>query len=321
MSTLARKISHIFIPGHTNNHKAKLLHPISLLLISLFLISYQIVLQLIPKTGAKVLGFASNISPAVVITLTNQKRAENGLPALQYNAALTSAAKAKGDDMLAKDYWAHVAPDGTQPWYFFGLFGYKYRYAGENLARDFADPQSAVNAWMASPAHRDNMLSTKYRDIGIAVVEGDLAGVDSTIIVQLFGTPLSDSGQIQIAQAKTQTTPTPTKKPTPTITITPIIEPEVIAQISPEATPIQTIEQPAFTSEKPGSLRVLFSPFDVTRTMSLVTVLVLSGVMSLDAWIVSRKKITRLSGRNFAHLAFLGLILSIILLVGSGKII
>ena len=65
--------------------------------------------------------------------------------------------------MIAKNYWAHNAPDGASPWSFFKNVGYRYLYAGENLARDFGDSASVVNAWMNSPTHRDNLLSGRYR--------------------------------------------------------------------------------------------------------------------------------------------------------------
>src|SRR6185369_4631509 len=128
-------LAHLFIPHQSNNQKAKILHPSSLTLIAVLLISFQFLLNFTGTTFPKVLGYASNISPSEVIRLTNQKRAENGLLPLTENSTLSSAALAKGNDMFAKGYWAHFAPDGTSPWSFFLSFGYKYRYAGENLAR------------------------------------------------------------------------------------------------------------------------------------------------------------------------------------------
>lgn len=133
-------------------------------------------MQAFPLFGVRILGYAANISSTEIVSLTNQKRTEAGVSSLIYNLQLEQAARQKGQDMIENDYWAHVAPDGTEPWVFFVDAGYKYRYAGENLARDFSNPQDAINAWMASPSHKDNLLSDKYKEIGIAVVEGDLGG-------------------------------------------------------------------------------------------------------------------------------------------------
>src|SRR4030043_359248 len=179
-----KTLIHYLVPHTSNNHKAKLLHSSSLLIIASLLLFFQLTLYLLPKTGIKILGYASRISVDEIVRLTNEKRAQAGLSPVEFNPSLSAAAKSKGDDMLAKDYWAHVAPDGTQPWKFFTDAGYQYRYAGENLARDFSNPASAVEAWMNSPSHRENMLSGKYKEVGVAVVEGNLAGVDTTIIVQ-----------------------------------------------------------------------------------------------------------------------------------------
>ena len=154
---------HLFLPHQSNNHKPKILHNTSLLFIALFLILIQVFIKYLPQTGVKILGFASQIDINEVVKLTNEKRAQQGLSPLEINQSLASAAKSKGDDMLAKDYWAHIAPDGTEPWKFFRDVGYTYRYAGENLARDFSNANSAVDAWMASPTHRENMLSPRYK--------------------------------------------------------------------------------------------------------------------------------------------------------------
>lgn len=305
---LAYTLAHYFFPRHSNNHKAKLLHASTLYFLILSLVIYQVILQALPLTGLKILGYAANIPPDKVIELTNQKRLEAGVGNLVYNPQLTAAARTKGEHMLAQDYWAHVAPDGTQPWKFFTDVGYVYRYAGENLARDFSDPTSTVEAWMASPSHRENLLSAKYKDIGIAVVEGDLGGVETTLVVQLFGSPYIDSTpKVPIASADIQGTlaPTPSPQPTQTIQPTPTIE------VSASATS-------GDISVKP---KILISPFSSTKGMSLVTIGMLLIVLVVDGLVVANKKITRIGGRTFAHLAFLGMILAIILIAQAGEIL
>lgn len=320
----ALHLAHYFYPGYSNNHKAKLLHSSTLFLLAAFFVIFQVFLNTVPAIGVKVLGYSANIPPDQIITLTNKKRTDAGLGALKYNANLASAAKAKGEHMLANDYWAHVAPDGTEPWSFFISSGYKYRYAGENLARDFSDPNSAVEAWMASPSHRDNILSGKYSDTGVAVVEGDLGGVDATIIVQLFGTQLSDtSSQIQIAQAQPQVTLVPTVIPTifPTVIPSPTIATVPATQISPIPTPPSDNLGGGSQQSRAGGFNLLISPFDTTRGVSLAVIVLLSIVMVVDAIVVFRKKIPRVGGRTVAHLAFLGMILTILIIAKAGEIL
>jgi len=306
---LAYTLAHYFFPRHSNNHKAKILHASTLYILILSLVFYQIVLQFLPLTGLKILGYASNIPPEAIIELTNQRRNDAGVGKLENNAHLAQAARSKGEHMLAHNYWAHIAPDGTQPWKFFTEAGYVYRYAGENLARDFSDPGSAVAAWMASPSHRENLLSGRYSDIGIAVVEGNIDGVDTTIIVQLFGSPYTDTTPaLPVASANVVNSVTPT----------PFLEPTIVPQVAQAETQEEEVAPAGDVSVKP---RVMISPFSTTKGMSLITVGLLLFVLIVDGLIIANKKITRIGGRTVAHLAFLGMVLIIIIIAQAGEIL
>jgi hypothetical protein len=307
------KLSHLFIPRVSNNHKAKVLHPTGLLVIASLLIVFQVLLNSIHKIGPVVLGYASQISVGDVVNLTNQKRAEAGLSALTLNSSLSNGALSKANDMISKDYWAHVAPDGTEPWAFFKSVGYKYKFAGENLARDFSNAPSAVDAWMNSPTHRENILNPKYKEIGIGIVEGDLAGSDTTIIVQFFGASATDVVRqplavVPVVQAATSNE----TAPQPVLTAIPVVT-TVVPSPTPEA-------QVVVTPVEPGE-KVLVSPFTTTRNLSFWVVGILLLVFIIDAFLVQRRKISRVAGRTFAHVIFLMMILAIIVLLKSGKII
>jgi hypothetical protein len=307
------KAIHLFIPWHSNNQKARLLHSPILFLIIIGLILFQLGLRFLPVAGVRILGYAANISPDEVIRLTNEKRTAIGLNSLTANDSLAQAAQAKGADMLNDNYWAHVAPDGTQPWKFITDAGYKYRYAGENLARDFSNPNTAVEAWMASTTHRENILSPKYKEIGIAVVEGDMNGVDTTIIVQFFGTQYIDTTPaVPIAKAETEIAATIS----PTQTPAPVAEAKAAEEYS-QTSPV--FSQPSYVEvERPS---FLVSPLDTTKKVSLATTALLMGVMVVDVVVTTRKGITRISGRTFAHLAFLGMVLAIVIIAKAGAIL
>lgn len=313
---VVRALRHIFLPGESNNQKPKIFHASGLLSLKVLIIVVQLALFSVANLRfPKVLGYAANISTSEVIRLTNEKRAAAGLPALVENPILSQAAQAKGTDMINKDYWAHVAPDGTQPWYFFTTFGYSYRYAGENLARDFPDASSAVEAWMASPTHKENMLSPNYKDIGIGVVEGDLNGVDTTIIVQFFGTKYADTISQPLAKvgAENENKQSLGVAETPEVTSTPIP--------TPIATPFEEVTNQG-DEALVGSENVnLVSPFQTTKDVSLIVLSVLLIILIIDAAITSKKKIKRIGGRSFAHIAFLGMILAVILILKAGRIL
>ena len=50
--------------------------------------------------------------------------------------------------------------------------GITYRSAGENIAMGYTTAADVVEAWMASPSHRDNLLSERYTTMGIGYAEG-----------------------------------------------------------------------------------------------------------------------------------------------------
>jgi hypothetical protein len=295
LAQLSEKFTHIFIPKSSNNYKAKLLHLSSLVMLLVFVFLFQGSLSIGSAHGLNVLGYKANISPEEVIRLTNEKRAQAGLSPLSENSTLDQAALAKGTDMLNNDYWAHVSPNGTEPWVFFINAGYKYRYAGENLARDFSNPGDTVSAWMASPSHRDNLLSPKYKDIGVAVVEGDLAGVDTTIVVQLFGTKAGDVVPSVPAVAAKEMNSKPNE----------IQAPVQLAQAELSAAP---------------SIESVSSPLAVTKTISIILASIFLLTLILDGIIIEKKGVYRVGGRTLAHVSFMGMVLAIILIIRSGQI-
>lgn len=126
---------------------------------------------------------------AAVLELTNNERTDRGLTSLTENNRLERAARAKAQDMFVEGYFAHTSPEGRAPWFFIDAAAYAYVYAGENLAIDYTDPVAVMDAWMKSPTHAENILTQQYRDIGIAVVHGQMKGRETTLIVQMFGTP------------------------------------------------------------------------------------------------------------------------------------
>lgn len=305
---LKKNFQYLFIPHKDNNHRAKLLHAPSILLVTAALLIFNELTSVV-NTKYKILGYAANISPQKVISLTNEKRQSEGLVPLTENSILDKAAYDKGLHMLEHDYWAHVAPDGTEPWYFFAHEGYSYRFAGENLARDFTNPQSAVDAWMASPTHRENMLSAKYTEIGVAVVEGDLNGEDTTIIVQFFGTTSVDTAPaLPLASADQDNN----------IGGGNSLVSEVNAQVQEfEATqPVQYQEQIAGVVDHSDKV----SPFWLSKNTSLILISVFLAVFLIDSLIVAYRGIARMGGRQFAHISFLGMTLIILVISQSGKI-
>jgi len=314
----------LFTPHSANNHRARILHPASLsLIVALFLVG-QFFLNFFTLVSPSVLGYASNISPEKIIELTNQKRAELGLAPLVNNPLLNEVAQRKAADMFAFNYWAHVSPSGRDPWSFFKEVGYRYIYAGENLARDFMDSASVVEAWMNSPTHRDNIVNPNYKEIGVAVVNGTLNGVETTLVVQVFGTPPSTTAQKKVAPPKAES-PKQTPKVEETKEITQEETPSIPApelggsSLTQEQIPLRNVA--LAQAENETSSPPLFSPFWVTKTIAIFLLGIVLGALVLDAILVAQRQTIRLSGKNVAHLLFIGTLLLAIILTTPGAIL
>lgn len=158
--------------------------------------------------------FFAEISKNILLNLTNQERKFLGLGSLKESSKLNRAAYLKAKDILEKDYFAHKSPDGLNPWYWFSKVGYNYQCAGENLAIDFIDSEELYQAWDNSSSHRENIINPKYEEIGIAVLTGEFKGAETTVVVQLFGTPIKALAKEPLPTIAPKTTPQPISTPT-----------------------------------------------------------------------------------------------------------
>ena len=286
-------LKHLFFPHHSNNLRPKILHLPSLTILLALLAFIQASIGVIQSVRPDILGYASQIPAASIIDLTNRERAKANLSPLKENPQLNDAARRKAADMFAKDYWAHNSPTGVKPWYWITATGYNYLHAGENLARDFSNPNAIVSAWMDSPTHRDNLLSLRYQDIGVAVVDGYLDGSETTLVVQMFGMlqanapSVSDQGQAVVrpaiaAEPAIAGERVPADQPIPTPTLTPIPYQELNIITAP-----------------------LLNTFDVSRSISIAFALLLVIVLAIDWFVAWQQNLIRLSGKNWAHITYL----------------
>ena len=179
------------------------------------------VVKLIGTINVLVLGLvfllpqtATAMSNQAIAQLTNQERAAAGLPTLAWNGSLSQSAWLKVQDMCAKDYWSHDSPDGSAPWTFMDQAGYKYYTAGENLANGYASDAAVVAGWMASPGHRENILSSKYADVGVASMQCVLLGQNVTVVVAHYAS-MQPVRQAQSQPKPVAASPTPVSRPQP----------------------------------------------------------------------------------------------------------
>jgi uncharacterized protein YkwD len=122
---------------------------------------------------------------SALLETINAVRRAHGLAPLRIDPTLTDAARFHTLDMLRRDYFAHG--DFYERMVHFGAVG---PTVGENLAWDSGSGSARflVDAWLASPDHRANLLRPGFRRIGIGLARGTFLGhPETTVVTTDFG--------------------------------------------------------------------------------------------------------------------------------------
>ena len=146
-----------------------------------------------PAQRSTLTGLASG-----VLAQLNSIRTQHGLVPLRLNARLTAAAEDHSREMAADGYFEHTSADGSAFWkridHWYGQSGYHYWSVGENLlwSSPQVDPAGALKLWMDSPEHSANILTARWREIGVSALHladapGVYHGLEVTIITTDFG--------------------------------------------------------------------------------------------------------------------------------------
>lgn len=119
----------------------------------------------------------------LLLDAMNEARTAAGLSTIAPRADLTGVARARSEEMIRLDYFAHFHPEGTSAYEFLAAAGITFSAAGENLVKTFGDVQHSVDigfeALWNSPAHRENILKSRYAWVGV----GSHVGDDGTVII------------------------------------------------------------------------------------------------------------------------------------------
>lgn len=273
-------MSNWFLPHKETHKKAHLISWNALVIYIFIFILLQVSFSLISYTKPGVLGINGEIDIKQVIDMTNQERVKQGLPPVKENEALDKAARLKAANMFEENYWAHFAPSGKTPWDFILGAGYRFTYAGENLAKNFYNSKDVVAAWMASPTHRENLLNSKYEDIGVAVVDGVLNGQKTTLVVQEFGTT-------QLLAAK------------------PVVS---VSGSNIDLNKQDYEGKPSLVAAATASnlqTKAMVDPYKFLKYASFGIITFISSLLLLDMMVLYRRGVFRLSSNHIAHMSFL----------------
>jgi uncharacterized protein YkwD len=125
-----------------------------------------------------------------IFEAVNEVRVRDGLPRLAEVPELSAVARRHSEDMLRRNFVAHVNPDGDDVAIRVERGGFRnYSKVGENIhmSRNAKDPVSfAVEQWMGSTGHRNTMLDASYARTGVGVA---IAEDGSIYFTQVFLSP------------------------------------------------------------------------------------------------------------------------------------
>jgi uncharacterized protein YkwD len=113
---------------------------------------------------------------AQMLEMVNEERRAAGLKPVAPDPELTEVARAHSADMFARGYFAHVSPEGLDPFDRMKRAGVGFRTAGENLALA-PTLKIAHTGLMNSPGHRANILRPEFGRLGIGVMDGGYRGI------------------------------------------------------------------------------------------------------------------------------------------------
>jgi uncharacterized protein YkwD len=158
------------------------------------------VASLVSPAGASVSNGSSSMRSLEggILTEINSLRREHGLVPLRLSSSLSLAARQHSTEMAARGYFSHSSANGSRfdrrIAGFYPMGSRHYWSVGENLlwSSPDVDAPGALQMWLDSPEHRRNMLTARWREIGISAVHaasapGTYSGREVTIVTTDFG--------------------------------------------------------------------------------------------------------------------------------------
>lgn len=102
-----------------------------------------------------------------VYEITNNYRSLVGVSSLTLDSSLVEAASIRAKEL--SDSFSHTRPNGSSCFTVLSELGISYGTAGENIAAGYSSSQSVMEGWRFSSGHYQNIISSKFKKIGIGV--------------------------------------------------------------------------------------------------------------------------------------------------------
>ncbi|MDQ3067744.1 MAG: CAP domain-containing protein [Actinomycetota bacterium] len=141
---------------------------------------------------------AANQLESQVLSELNAVRRAHGLVPLKLSRPLASAADVHSRSMGTHGFFSHDSKDGSdfsrRVMRFYESKNYRSWSVGENLlwSTTGIDARGALKLWMESPSHRKNILTARWREVGLSALTvpaapGVFGGRDVVIVTSDFG--------------------------------------------------------------------------------------------------------------------------------------
>ncbi len=117
-----------------------------------------------------------------MFALMNAERTANGCAPVAWDETLAQVARLHSADMVSRDYFEHMTPEGVSPEARGEAAG--ATVAAENIAAGYSTAAEVMAGWMSSEGHRGNILNCSLTSVGIGVAHGGSYG---TMWTQDFG--------------------------------------------------------------------------------------------------------------------------------------
>lgn len=148
----------------------------------MFSSSFLLALTLILGKPSYLTGASNQLTPpgfdkTVLLKLVNDVRKKGcqcgdqyypSAPAVTWNEQLETAALNHSKDMFENRYLDHRDKAGKSAGDRIKEAGYKWSTYGENIAHGFSTEKAVVDGWLRSPGHCANIMTSYFREIGVA---------------------------------------------------------------------------------------------------------------------------------------------------------
>jgi len=159
-----------------------------------------------------------------------------------------------------------------------------------------------------SPTHRENIVRPEYSEVGYAVADGLLNGEETTLVVQMFGTPVISNTNTVFADERELSIEAESSDVIGEKNDKGFSGDTVVAKTS------ESVQSGAGTRSQPSFFRIVYN----TKIALLVMIFL---IVAVDFYIGIKYHIIRITGKSFIHLVFLAFIIIGVYLLAKGAIL